>query len=270
MATIENRTIPIGLVLSFVCLSMLVLPHHGRCQAQDKGGSVREQKVQTFGEKSVNELLGDLITKGDKTALPPLRQAFEDSNSKLEKQTIASTLLSYGDKDIRFLEYLAGFAKTAIESDMPFPIAFDSQGSAIRGQYSSEFVAWAARNRIDPHKAAEEAMFGQPGDVLFLASAVDSRAFDLLLRGLEAKNYFVVANAARGLARLQDARAIRPIIEACKRAPPELARLIAEALVYFDDPEAQAAAERFILNKAVLNELRQRAKERGVKAIFGF
>jgi HEAT repeat protein len=62
--------------------------------------------------------------------------------------------------------------------------------------------------------------------------------------------------AAMGLAEIQDKDSIPLIIEACDRAPAEAASSIAEALVYFDDPEAQGAVGRYI-RKDVAKALRE-------------
>lgn len=69
--------------------------------------------------------------------------------------------------------------------------------------------------------------------------------------------------AALGLAKLQDKESIPLIIEACQRANPEMAPFLARSLVFFDDSQAQNAAEKFISNKKSLEELRRRIRERG-------
>jgi proteasome lid subunit RPN8/RPN11 len=45
---------------------------------------------------------------------------------------------------------------------------------------------------------------------------------------------------------MKDKDSIPLIIAACQRAPAEVAGLIANSLVYFDDPQAQSAADRYI------------------------
>jgi hypothetical protein len=72
------------------------------------------------------------------------------------------------------------------------------------------------------------------------------------------------------LARLQDQRAIQPIIRAGRRAPKAARDLFGTALVFFDDPEAQAAAEELIQDKRLLEAARERAKTRGPRGLFGF
>lgn len=225
-------------------------------------------KVEPPRQKSADELIVDL-RNGNQEAIPALKEAFERSSDKMQKQDIASALLSYGERDERYLDYLIQHAKAAIESDIPFPFSFDNQGRGIKGSFSPEFTAWAEENKVDPKSAAGTALYQLALDVRFLSEAGDSRAFDTLMKGLESHNYIVVIAAARGLARLQDKRAIKPIIETCRRVPAEAADGIARYLVYFDEPAAQAAAEKFVRSKTALNSVRKRAKEMGVKGIFG-
>jgi hypothetical protein len=66
-----------------------------------------------------------------------------------------------------------------------------------------------------------------------------------------------------GLAKLQDKDSIPLIIEACEKVSRERALMMAIALVYFDDPRAQAAAET-LLDKPVLEERRKRIRDYGL------
>jgi HEAT repeat protein len=75
----------------------------------------------------------------------------------------------------------------------------------------------------------------------------------------------VVAQAAAGLGRIGDSRAISSIVEAAAVSPKELALAFARALVYFEDPEADAAARRLIDDDAVFQELRSAAKSEKAK-----
>ena len=74
--------------------------------------------------------------------------------------------------------------------------------------------------------------------------------------------------AAQGLAVLQDKASIPLIIEAARKAPSEMQRFIAHALVAFDDPQARAAAEKLIPDKALLAELKQTVKEKGPRGLW--
>ncbi|MBV9762495.1 MAG: hypothetical protein JO340_18185, partial [Acidobacteriaceae bacterium] len=52
--------------------------------------------------------------------------------------------------------------------------------------------------------------------------------------------------AADGLVDLQDKASIPLIVDACQRAPAEVAQGMARDLLKFDDPRAQAAAEEYL------------------------
>lgn len=261
-----------GLIMSTATSGFLVLPTVLGFQGDGEQEREKSPKEILIAEtrKSVNELVEDLLKRGDTGAIPALKEAFEKSAKKSERQRIASTLLVSGERDELFLDYLMHFARLAIESDMPFPFGFDSEGKIIPRKYSSEFLSWCKQNNIEPDVAAREALNILPVDVVFLAMARDPRAFDLLEKGLESKNYYIVARSAQGLARLEDSRAIKPIIEATRRLPSELAPLTAQALLVFNDPEAQTVAEEFIKDPGVLDSLRTQLREKGPKAIFGF
>jgi hypothetical protein len=74
--------------------------------------------------------------------------------------------------------------------------------------------------------------------------------------------------AARGLAVLQDKDSIPLIIEAARKAPSEIQWFIAHPLVAFEDSKARAAAEELIPDKAILEDLKQKAKEKGARGIW--
>jgi HEAT repeat protein len=83
-------------------------------------------------------------------------------------------------------------------------------------------------------------------NLVFLASTGDRRAVPLLRQGLLSPNHQIEYAAAVGLAELQDKDSIPFILEACKIAPEAVAPAIGESLVYFDDPEAQKAVDRYV------------------------
>jgi hypothetical protein len=196
--------------------------------------------------------------------------AFERAADKIDRQRIAMALVRLGETDNRYWEFLRRHAEAAVASDMPYPFKVDSRGETVRGnEFAPEFVAWCKQRGVEPGSAAAEALGSHVLDVLFVAMAADPRGFDLLLRALSARNYLLVLPAAQGLARLQDPRAVRPLIDASRRVPAEIGQTIGTALAFFNDADAQAAAERSIPDKAVLNAWRDRALE-GPKAIFGF
>ena len=201
-------------------------------------------------------------------AIPVLRQQFAAVTDVVTRQALASTLVRLGDDDARYWEFLVARATPAAASDAPFPLAFDAEGKAVPRQLTSEFVAWAAANKLTPADASHEQIYALPVDLTFLAMTGDPRGLPLLRRALTSRNYFIQAVAAKGLARLQDTSSVPAIIDASRNAPAQAAELIARALVFFDDPRAQAAAETFIPNREVLNELRRVSRERGPAGVF--
>jgi HEAT repeat protein len=103
----------------------------------------------------------------------------------------------------------------------------------------------------------------------YLAPAGDARSYDLLVKGLRSNNLMIVARAAHGLARLQDRRAISELIAAGNDAKGEALWGIIQALTYFDDGDAQSAAEALTptQQKRSLATFRNDASERGLRAI---
>jgi hypothetical protein len=103
---------------------------------------------------------------------------------------------------------------------------------------------------------------------MFLARTGDARGLAMLRRGLSSRNDLIRALAAKGLALLEGRDSVPAIIAACGTAPAQAAELVARALVFFDDPRAQAAADTYIKDADVLRELRRLSRERGPAGVF--
>ena len=82
--------------------------------------------------------------------------------------------------------------------------------------------------------------------VEIVAETRDPRGVRLLRRALSSSHYEIQTIAAAGLARARDKDSVPLIIDACKNASPDAASSIAQALVYFDDPRAQSAADQYL------------------------
>jgi HEAT repeats len=177
-------------------------------------------------------------------AIPILEKKFVRSKDTFDKAKIAEVLVKLGDRDETYWNFLVGLATLAMQSDAPDVGNFDAQGKSTG--LSPKFVAWAIAHKMSPNEAAENAIYIIPGEVGLLGLTGDHRAIPLLRRALQSHNYFIRANAASGLAQLGDDSSIPLIISACKDAPAEPASVIAEALVYFDDPRAQSAVDTYI------------------------
>lgn len=200
--------------------------------------------------------------------IPILKEHFDRSSKWLTKPKSAAALIRLGVRDDVYWEFLAKQASAAVESEVPFPLMFDSQGKVVKEALSPEFLSWAKTHS----KAANEAAYAQfyeiPGSVLLLGMTRDARALAIFRKGMSSPNYYVQAFSARGLAKMKDADSISIIIEACEKAPSDVAMLIAQSLLAFNDPRASTAAERFITDTEFLKALRRSMAEKGMDATF--
>lgn len=130
------------------------------------------------------------------------------------------------------------------------PAKFDADGKLVPG-VSPEFADWAKAHNMSVDSAVNDAALLLPSAVLLLGETRDPRAIPLFRRGLDSPNFMIQADAASSLADLHDRASIPMIIEACRRAPADAAFAIAPALLDFDDPEAQRAANQFRPAKAL-------------------
>ena len=168
---------------------------------------------------------------------------------------LAVTLLRLGEKASRYFEFLAGYAREAIEDRSPFFAKYDSNGRAIRGEFSAEFENWCARNGKDPRAIAAIQLGGQPEDVLMLAKAQDQRALELFRRGLDSPNPGVLGYSVQGLARLQDINSIPLIAGAADRLPSSERLAIAMQLPWYSRPEAEPLVRRLVPDRGLRDSL---------------
>ena len=182
-------------------------------------------------------------------AIPMLEDKFVRTQDALDKAHIASALVRLGDKNDIYWNFLLRLATEAVETDAPNFTSYDSQGKSEPGP-SPAFVAWANAHKLSADGLGEEHIYRIPGAVGLLALAGDPRAVPLLRRALLSSNYQIEILAAMGLAEIGDKDSVPFIIEACRRAPSEVAAVIARSLVYFDAPEAQGAVDQFIPKEA--------------------
>jgi hypothetical protein len=214
---------------------------------------------------AINEVKGgnfayvDQVEKeaGGDRAIPILRDLFRETRDPTTQDYIASKLVSLGEKDDVYWDFVMGQARGVVESGAPSPFLFDEHGKAIQGKVSPEFVAWAKTHYTSADPLGP--MYDFPVKLGLLAKTGDSRAIPLLRRGLLAPNYLIESSAAMGLVILKDKESVPLILEACKRAPAEAASAIAISLLEFHDPEVQHAAEPY-LNKDLVDALHQQKK----------
>jgi hypothetical protein len=201
-----------------------------------------------------------LAQAGATQAVPALKHEFAVTKDTWLKLVIAGALVKLGDQDPVYWGFLAEEARTAVENDAPPVFQLDSEGKVDQRGFSPEFIAWARARDLDPPAAAQAQTLELPGNFLYLAETGDPRGRELLRRGLKSSNFTIQSIAARGLAKLHDKDAIPLIVEVCGKMTGERASYIARALLFFDDPRAQSAAEGFISDKQVLEHIRSRIR----------
>jgi HEAT repeat protein len=205
--------------------------------------------------------IGGLVKEaGPAQAVPILQELFASSQDVETKDRIASALYKLGDKNDIYWGYMVRQATLAAERDAPFPHSYDAGGKMEDG-YPSDFIAWANAHNTSP-QSSEKATWDGYGRILLLAMTEDPRAIPVLRQALHSPDQVIESGAAKGLAELQDKDSIPLIIEACRTAPADGAALIADSLVYFDDPRAQSAADAY-LPKEKAEALREYVKAHG-------
>jgi hypothetical protein len=182
----------------------------------------------------------------DPRILPALRKAFDERAARRDRQELAATLSRLGEKDDRYFDCLAGYAKEAIEDRIPFFEKFDQEGRSISGQFSAEFENWCARNNKNPIEVAARQFQLYPEDVKILAEVEDSRAIELFRRGLDSNNPGVIAYSAQGLGRLHDLTALPLISKAANRIPAGERAVIASQLPWYSHPDAERLLEQLV------------------------
>jgi hypothetical protein len=216
-------------------VSVALLAPYSWCQAPS--GGAQQSKLKTLlaqlSEGSVDPLPTLVQIEAqppDPRTIPALEAAFDKRDAKEDKQWIANTLLRLGDQKDKYFDYLAGFVQHAIEDRTLLPLKIDSEGNAVRGEFSVEFENWCAPNHKDPRQVAALQLGVCPMDVMILAMANDRRAADLFLRGLDSPNPTVVAYSTQGLGRLGVMSAIQLVEKACDRFPAAGRQVIAQAV----------------------------------------
>lgn len=215
------------------------------------------------GNADVNGV--ELIAEaGAVQAIHALEDQFVREKDVTTKTKIAAGLVRLGDKDNTYWNYLEQQAELALDSDIPDVMFSESQAKMMDGLSSPELQAWAKAHNVDVNTAGIDAIYDFPGKVLELAATGDRRGIPLLRRALQARDYLIVAMAAKGLAQIPDKDSISLIIAACQRAPAGYATEIAKSLIWFDDPRAQTAADTYVPKEAAKIFRDARAQGMGV------
>ena len=207
-----------------------------------KQGEFLAVHVEEIAEAGATEAIPVLKEQFARAADSRQREDFDPGN----KGKVASALVRLGDKDPVYWDFLVKQATDAVESDIPLPTRFDAQGKIVPHQLSPEFEAWTKAHDVSPESVGQVAAYELPVKLGYMAETGDPRGLPLLRRAMSSSNYMIQSMAAKGLAKLDDKDSIPVIVAACAKAPAEISPAIAEALVYFDDPRAQSAAERYL------------------------
>jgi HEAT repeats len=259
MKTIHVRSVLLGLLMTASVVTAPILGQTTQASSEKISKDIDAVK----GGIADGFIVAELGRAGATQAVPALENMFGRSQDRQTKVQLASVLVRLGDKNVAYWNYLIEQATVAVDNDAP-DVMYDSQGKITLRQFSPDFVAWANAHNVSPNDAGQEASYEFPGTIMLLGQTGDPRAVPLLRRALQSHNYLIQAFAARGLAQIQDKNSIPLIVEACRRAPAEVAGPIADALVYFDDSQAQGAAEIY-MTKDMLSAKRDMIKNHGNK-----
>lgn len=256
-------------VLVFVMVA-LVASHPGYPQTASEPDANEKKAQGLLNDKA--HTFEDLL-KRDPGAISNAKEVFVLSKDPVLKQRVASLLVSLGEKDPIYFDYLKQHAEQSLKNDMPWPNLYDEHGnkrSKTIDTLNPEFLRWCKEHHQDPASTFEAAYYEIPVPWYYLAASDDARAYPLLVQGLHSHNFMIQVWASWGLAKLQDPRAIDEIISAVRRAPGETHDSIARALLHFPDPKAQAAADNLFVNKDYLEALRKEIKQKGLKDLFPY
>lgn len=243
-------------------------------KSASSGNRSDEVALADFSRKSAHELIKEyfggppyplfvihrLMELGDPAILPTLRIAFERARYNSTRQFLAAALVRLGDKNPRFFKYTAEAAARAVKSDLPLSLSAAAR-VAESGRTPAALITWARVHRTDPQSALWVATVELPAAVEALGETADRRSLPILLQGLRSRNVFIVNEAALGLARFGDPKAVKAIIAACERVSADERPSVARALLYFETPQAQQAAEQLIANPELLARWREQRRK---------
>lgn len=256
----------LGAFLSITVLSAAVARTPGE---NFENKSFDDLKAALAKDPSASHVIHALRKKGDKRAIPILKEAFRQANEDKVKQDIAVALVRLGDEEGMGWQALEKFASEAIDSDMPYPVKTDSKGELVARAFSPEFLKWCETTGKSPNASTDWALHKVPATISALADSGDSRAIPLLLKALRSKNHHAALAAANGLARLHHAAAAKQIISEARKRPPSMAMGMGFALACLDDAEARVAVSEFVKDERAVAELRRKVQEKKCDQIVG-
>jgi HEAT repeat protein len=256
-----------------------LLPCGCRVRFSDSGiAAFGAQHIAGAGQVETNETIAQDLLNDKQYSFEDLLHAKPEAVANAErvfaltsdpqlKQRLASILLSVGARNGIYRDYLARAAREALADETPWPTEFNEKGEA---NWNPIFLQWCKKQELSPITIRKRSYYEMPVPWYFLASSGDPAFYELLIEGLHSHNLMIVGLAAKGLAKLQDVRAVDPLIAAGKQTSFEARFAIGRSLLYFSCLKAQAAAEEFInaTDKNLLELVRRKAREEGVKGLF--
>ncbi|MGH7885566.1 MAG: HEAT repeat domain-containing protein [Thermodesulfobacteriota bacterium] len=232
-----------------------------------KSETLEKEKSNTENLKFTKENIIQTIISEDETKLPNLMKAFEVEQNEMKKSLYASLIIRIGSNDSKYWNYIYSKSLEVLENKIPEPFIQTEDGLKKTDKYSPEFIKWCEDVGANPKIAAGKYYYTNPSIIKFLGLTNDTRAFELLKRGINSENNLIVRGAVDGLGILGDKRGIELIVEVCERSENKKSiPFIIEALVFIDDPKAQEIAKDNI-DEEYYNFLRKQASERNYKAL---
>ncbi len=252
--------------MAMVAMVAMQLIAGGGAQQSNAPAKTNEEQLQELLNPTDPKYTFEDLLHGNPTAVAGARKFFTLSSDPAMKQRVASILLSVGARDKVYHDYLEHAAREALTDDTPWPAKYNEKGE--KEDWNPVFLEWCKKRGLMPWATLKQQYYEVPVPWYYVAAAGDPEFYDLLIEGLHSRNLMIVATVAKGLAKLQDAKAIEPLIATGQHTVGEARFGIGESLLYFSDPRAQVAADEFISDKKLLELKRQQAKERGVKSLF--
>jgi hypothetical protein len=256
IVTLVKGSPGLALLVTFFTITILPLRSSAEQQPQPstatnhKYTSVDAMKALKDGEAEPYDL--EVIGQANSVeAIPDLEKLFARTSDgdPMMKDKIAEVLIRLGSKNDAYWNYLASNAMAVVTSDAPGPFVFDSQGNTT-GQ-SPAFAAWAKTHNTSVEVAFGNAEYVWPSRIMAIGATGDKRAIPILQRALSSPNLIIQLMAARGLAEFQDRGSVPLISDAVKKAPKRAGAAIAESLAYFDDPQAQEIATKYVSDEKI-------------------
>lgn len=269
--------------ISRACLGMILVLLSGSAESQEQSGTIDQTDSQLllhFSKQSARQLVAHYLQKppyplfvirrlidlADPRIRPALRNAFCRETQLMRRQYLAAALVRLRDPEPQYFTYLAGWARDAVASNIPYSSEVSSGRPAIAGiEVSSELAVWAESHNLSFSDTLRAAVMELPAAVEALGEAADARSLPILIRGLSSPNSSIVRTSAFGLARLHDNIAVEPVVRACGALNGTERPLAAKALLYFNSSAAQRAADSIIADPTLLNRWRAEVKRRGWK-----